>query len=86
LTERELLVAHAKIMALKQKYGLSYKDAAHCLYHSEVQKLNTEDNAYASISEMKHHIDQMVTEGSTMIMDIDHQVSEDMRGGVNEQS
>jgi hypothetical protein len=43
LTERELLALHAEVKALQQQQGLSYKDAAHRLYHSEVQKLKVED-------------------------------------------
>jgi hypothetical protein len=70
-------VAHAEILALKQKYGLSYKDAAHRLYHSEVQKLNAEDEAYAMISELRRQVDDIVEKDvKNMIMDIDRRVSD----------
>ena len=70
-------MAHAEILALKQKYGLSYKDAAHCLYHSEVQKLNAEDEAYAMISELRRQVDDIVEKDvKNMIMDIDRRVSD----------
>jgi hypothetical protein len=54
LTERELLALHAEVKALQQQQGLSYKDAAHRLYHSEVQKLKAEDDtckAFAALRE-----------------------------------
>ncbi len=35
LSEREALVIHAEIKALKDRFGLSYKDAAHRLYMAE---------------------------------------------------
>lgn len=70
-------MAHAEILALKQKYGLSYKDAAHRLYHSEVQKLNAEDEAYAMISELRRQVDDIVEKDvKNMIMDIDRRVSD----------
>ncbi|KAF8337250.1 hypothetical protein F5887DRAFT_1078251 [Amanita rubescens] len=51
-TERELLNAHAEIIALQTKYGLSYKDASHRLYHSEVAKLMQMEEVHQAISDI----------------------------------
>ena len=44
-----MLALHAQVKALQQQYGLSYKDAAHRLYHSQLKVLaiakDTEDEA-----------------------------------------
>lgn len=71
LTERELLAVHAEIKALQQQHGLSYKDAAHRLYHSEVQKLRVEDDACKVISGLREHIDILSTDISNEIKRID---------------
>ena len=73
LTERELLIAHAKIEALKEKYGLSYKDAAHHLYHSELNlnKLNADDNAYHIMADAVEQLDGVVENAEKSIIDID---------------
>ena len=44
LTEQEMLVLHAKVKALQQRYGLSYKDAAHRLYHSELRVMDVAED------------------------------------------
>jgi len=56
------LALHAEIKALQQQHGLSYKDAAHRLYHSEVQKLGVEDDTCKAISGLQHQIDLMITD------------------------
>jgi thermostable 8-oxoguanine DNA glycosylase len=82
LTERELLVVHAEVKALQQMYGLSYKDAAHCLYHSEIQKLTMADHAYRHISTIRQGIDQLILEDiSEKIAKIDCSVEESARQG-----
>jgi hypothetical protein len=72
LTERELLVLHAEIKALQHQHGLSYKDAAHRLYHSEVQKLRVEDEACKAISGLRQQVDMLITDDiSSQITSID---------------
>jgi hypothetical protein len=62
LTERELLLLHAEVKALQGRYGLSYKDAAHRLYHSEVQKLSMANRAYQEMKEIRNHADEKIVE------------------------
>ncbi|KAF8230814.1 hypothetical protein L208DRAFT_1280121 [Tricholoma matsutake] len=40
---RELLSCHAAVKALQDQFGISYKDASHCLYLAEVEKLKQQD-------------------------------------------
>jgi uncharacterized protein YdcH (DUF465 family) len=53
------------------KYGLSYKDAAHHLYHSELNKLNAKDNAYHIMAEAVEQLDGVVENVEKSIMNID---------------
>jgi hypothetical protein len=62
LTERELLALHAEVKALQEQLGLSYKDAAHRLYHSEVQKLRVEDEACKTLSGIREQVEAMINE------------------------
>ena len=51
---------HAKIKALQNTTGISYKDAAHHLYMVEVSKLNTEEEAKLSMSGIWVNIDKTI--------------------------
>jgi len=54
LTEREITALHHEINALRQRYGISYKDAAHRLYMTETEKIRTDDRskkAFAILAE-----------------------------------
>ena len=58
LTDRELLSCHAEVKALQNKLGMSYKDASHCLYMAEVEKLELQDitlKTYATLKERMEH-------------------------------
>ena len=68
---------HAEIKALQQQYGLSYKDAAHRLYHSEAQKLTVESDRQKAISGLRQQIDKLIAEDiSDRIRSIDDGVEE----------
>jgi hypothetical protein len=71
------LTIHAEVKAMQEKYGLSYKDAAHRLYHSEVQKLKAEDIAYRSMQEMNQQNSSIVQDLQMRIDGIDFGVSQD---------
>ena len=62
MTEREQLALHAEIKALQEQLGLSYKDAAHRLYLSEVQKLRVQDEACKTLSELKGQVRSMIVD------------------------
>jgi hypothetical protein len=72
------LVIHAEIKALQQQLGLSYKDAAHRLYHSEVQKLSVATDAYKTISKLRQQMDIIEENISDKIRSIDEAVSKDL--------
>lgn len=65
LSEQENLALHAEVLALQQKLGLSYKDAAHRLYTAEAAKLLAMDvnrKAFRSLQvEMEHSIDKITS-------------------------
>ena len=81
-TTVNLHVAHAEVKALQQKYGLSYKDASHCLYHSQLQKLIVKDLALQSVSKVQQRVDKEIANLSKGIRDIDEGKSEDL-GWIN---
>jgi hypothetical protein len=39
-------LAHAEILALQERLGLSYKDAAHRLYMAEMERLKADESSY----------------------------------------
>ena len=61
LSEREALVIHAEIKAMKDRFGLSYKDAAHRLYMAEVARLECLDRAEKGFMELDDEIAKAVS-------------------------
>lgn len=45
MTERETIGLHHEINVLMERYGISYKDAAHRLYMTETEKIRTDNRA-----------------------------------------
>ena len=43
-SQQALLILHAKIQALQSKLGISYKDAAHRLFMTEVERVKQADS------------------------------------------
>lgn len=50
MREREIMSLHAEIIALRDRYGITYKDAAHRLYMAECEKIRTDDRAKKAFS------------------------------------
>jgi hypothetical protein len=62
MTQRELLGLHAEVKALQGQFGISYKDAAHRLYHAEVQKLSALTDCEAALSEIHKGVDYIISD------------------------
>jgi hypothetical protein len=60
LTPRELLRLHAEVKALQDQYGISYKDAAHRLYHGEIQKLSALTSSELKLSTVHDELDYAI--------------------------
>ena len=56
MTDRELLSCHAEVKALQNQLGISYKDASHCLYMAEVEKLEQQDVTLKTCATMKERM------------------------------
>ena len=52
-SDRERLSAHAEVLALQEKLGISYKDAAHRLYMVEMERLKTDQKSYKVFATVK---------------------------------
>jgi hypothetical protein len=72
LTERELLNAHAEVTALQERYGLSYKDASHRLYHSEIAKVLVLEHARESVADIHGKLDKRIEDLKKNILTIDN--------------
>jgi hypothetical protein len=56
---------HAEVKALQEMHGISYKDAAHRLYHSEAKKLAMEkeiEREVRKLSDDAHKIGETISE------------------------
>ncbi|KAF8182688.1 hypothetical protein BJ912DRAFT_928437 [Pholiota molesta] len=60
LNNRERLTLHADIVALQEKLGISYKDAAHRLYIAELEKLKVHDLASKAFENLEKRIDSYI--------------------------
>jgi hypothetical protein len=75
LTQRELLRLHAEVKGLQDQYGISYKDAAHHLYHGEIQKLSALTSSEVKWSNIHNELDYAI--GDTVEME-EEQIAEKM--------
>ncbi|KAF8798381.1 hypothetical protein BYT27DRAFT_7218606 [Phlegmacium glaucopus] len=50
----ECLLAHSEVLALQERLGISYKDAAHQLYMAELEGVKTEQKIYKPSQVCKH--------------------------------
>ncbi|KAF8232073.1 hypothetical protein L208DRAFT_1274042, partial [Tricholoma matsutake] len=57
LTDRELSSCHAEVKALQYQLGTSYKDASHCLYMAEVEKLEQQDITLKTYATLKERVE-----------------------------
>ena len=53
---------HAEVLALQKKLGISYKDAAHRLYMSEVERIKKADLATKSFAALEKKMDDLIKE------------------------
>ena len=49
---------HAEVIALQDKLGISYKDASHCLYMAEIEKLALADANHKAFRNLDTRIEQ----------------------------
>ncbi|KAF8816599.1 hypothetical protein BYT27DRAFT_7207022 [Phlegmacium glaucopus] len=59
-SDREALNLHAEVKALQATLGLSYKDAAHHLYMTEVEKMKLEKQAELAFTKIWETIDNTI--------------------------
>ena len=60
MSDQESLSLHAEVLALQKTLGLSYKDAVHRLYMSEVEKMKAEKQSGHSFAKIRKTIDNMI--------------------------
>lgn len=53
-------MGHAEIKAVQEKFGLSYKDAAHRLYHTESRAQVDNDMVFRTFSQLRQGMDERI--------------------------
>lgn len=51
-SDRERLSAHSEALALQERLGISYKDAAHRLYMAELEKIKSDEKMYKAFKNL----------------------------------
>ena len=55
-SDRERLSAHSEVLLLKEKLGISYKDASHRLYMAELERVKRDQKIYTSFESLEGSI------------------------------
>jgi len=63
--------AHAEVLALQQRLGLSYKDAAHRLFMAEFEKLKADEKLYKSFANLKGSIEKVLESSFNTVNNIE---------------
>jgi len=51
---------HAEVLALQETLGISYKDASHCLYLAELEKLKVANEKYKAFKNLGNRLGEFV--------------------------
>jgi hypothetical protein len=62
LTGRELMGVQAEILDLRERLGISYKDAAHRLYMAELERVKKADSAARGAAALERQLEHMISE------------------------
>jgi hypothetical protein len=60
-SDRERLEAHAEIIALQERLGISYKDAANRLYMAELERVKAEERKYKGFKKLQDSTEKALT-------------------------
>ena len=74
MTEREMMGLHAKVLALRDKLGISYKDACHRLYMTEYEKLIIDARVQKTFSNFKTRACRAVVDFQTRLGQLEGEV------------
>ena len=61
-SQREIHMLHAEVEALQKSLRISYKDAAHHLFMTEIERVKKADSAAKGFSALHKHIGEIVAE------------------------
>ena len=59
-SQQELLILYAEIQALQSKLGITYKDATHRLFMTEVERVKQADSGVKMLRAVRQRIDDLV--------------------------
>ena len=71
MTDRELLSCHAKVKALQNQLGTSYKDAVQWLYMAEVEKLQQQDLNVKMFATLKNRMENSLNLFESRVAEIE---------------
>jgi hypothetical protein len=77
MTDREMMGLHAEILSLRDRLGISYKDASHRLYMTEWKKLKNDERTHKAFSILTGHTRDALVSFQTRLGEL---------GGLQEQS
>ena len=70
-SDRERLLAHAEVLALRERLGISYKDAAHRLYMAEVERLKADEKLHKGFANFKISTEEALERAYISIREIE---------------
>jgi hypothetical protein len=65
------MLAHAEILALRERLGISYKDAAHRLYMAEVERLKADEKLHKAFANVQISTQQALERAYNSIREIE---------------
>lgn len=67
--------AHAEVIALQERLGISYKDAAHRLFMAEMERLKSDEMMYRSFGNLKISVEKALRRCFDDVKDIEGSVT-----------
>jgi hypothetical protein len=72
----ERLSAHAEVLALQKRLGLSYKDAAHRLCMAEIEKMKADEKAYKSFAKLAASTEKALENSYDVVQEVEKKSSD----------
>lgn len=70
-SDRERLSAHADVLALQERLGISYKDSAHRLYMAELERMKSDEKMHKAFANIQLSTQQALERAYNLIREVE---------------
>lgn len=77
-SDRERLSAHAEVLSLQERLGISYKDASHRLYMAEMERMKADEKTFKAFASLEVTTKKALEKALNSLKELDKDCTEEM--------